>query len=403
MDPAPAPLIDRREFLAAAVAASLGTMRKRTVAFSRLDGVVGARTLHPTGSPSAAESFHTLVLGDSFAWQPGLRTSEKSCTLVMQHCVDHSDGRFSAGTMRIFARSGSVMGDRVAAKDLLTTRDDDVPWPGEVPDVYWDDPHPHGNRRAAAPSIWRQLARAVSPAGRGYVDPRLVRLVLITAGASDVVMANVVAPRGSDQHPSFRRWIATQCGARMTPLLPAVADAFPNARIVVAGYPQMVSEQTDAMELAKYLAALGVTATGTVVESGGVLPTKALAALAAPALKTLSARQSALFAEESSKVLHGAVDGVNAGRPTKRVTFADVRGRWTAQNAYGAPESYFWHFTAPHDPPDHTAAARNAVCRTHTQVAGTPLDIVCVHAAMGHPNVEGARVYASAIVAALDR
>lgn len=384
------PSLARREFLAGVIAAGLS---------ARCDWFVTLRPRLPTPTPGP---FHIVVLGDSFAWQPGLAMGEKSCALVRKYCLSRASDQQLASSMRVFARSGAVIGEPAAAKEHRPSGDA-APWPGDVTDAFWDDPHPGGERRPAAPSVWQQLARATNSSGRGYVDPQVVSLVLVTAGSSDVAIPNIVAPRAPTEHGSFRQWIGARCGDRMRGLLPAIADAFPTAKILVTGFPQIVSEQTDAMELGRYLGALGVTAAGSVVESGGVLPREALRALATAAVKAASARQSALFAEESCKVLRDAVDHANGNHASRRVGFIDVRSRWTARNAYGAPESFFWHFTAPGEPPDNTAHARNAVCKTHTTVAGMPLDIMCVQAAMGHPNVAGARAYADAIIARLER
>lgn len=85
-------------------------------------------------------------------------------------------------------------------------------------------------------------------------------------------------------------------------------------------------------------------------------------------MKEGSRAQSAAFADESSKVLQEAVDLVNATHPGARAIFVDVRSQWLDVNAYGAPSSYFWHFTGPRRPPDHTTDARNEICKTHNRL-----------------------------------
>lgn len=408
--------MDRRAFLGGAIAAGLGGMMgraSRLFAMPRLRAAADllAATSMPgrpglSGEPvhrsPAPGPFNILVLGDSYAWQPGLLPAEKSWFLVTQHITSVLAGFREVTPPRVFARSGAVIGEADYGAPFAA-KDSAAPWPGDVPDVFWDDAHPGGDTGYAAPSMWEQLRRAQSPRGRGYVDPRQVALVLVSGGGNDVAVTNIVAPRpGPNHHAEFRQWIDTLCGDRMKRFLPAVANAFPDAKIVVTGYPQVVSDSTDSWALGRYLGALGVTVGGAIAATGGVVTGIALAALASPIVKALSAAQSAAFADESSRVLQEAVNQVNAAHGGTRAVFVDVRTTWDATHAYGAPGSYLWPFTAPGDPPDHTAAARRAMCATHGQVAGVPTDLECVQGAMGHPNVEGAQAYAEAVGAALD-
>lgn len=231
--------------------------------------------------------------------------------------------------------------------------------------------------------------------------PKEVDLVFLGGGGNDVGVPNIVSPtHGENDHAYIRMCALTRVG-RMLPLLLRVAQEFPMARIVVVGYPQLVSARSAALEVTKYLAVLGVAGGSLIGGSTGAEVLGIAAIAASPALKEGARGESQVFADVSSDVLKDAVRVVNAAHGNRAV-FADMRPHWDDTFAYGAPQSHFWHFTAPLNPPDNTHDARWQICKTHDFLGNGTSDIKCAHGAMGHYNVNGARVHADAAIAALD-
>jgi hypothetical protein len=367
-------------------------------------------------------AFNMVVLGDSYMWQPGLLMEEKAFTLVQRRIETFLKDSRDVAVPRVFARSGAIIGtaapfapvpyDGCSVYPLQHAKDVAAAWPADKPFVYWDDQHPEGDKDYAAPSVWMQLIRAQDETRTDFVRPDNVDLVLIDGGGNDIGVMNIVSPLPADYWHEPARVLTRWCVGRMQQLLPAVARAFPNAGIVVTGYPQVVTSSSNSFTLLGFVGTgllptmLAIASAGSGAAGGGMTAVN-LAQLSvvvgvatvasAPGIRDNSSVQSGAFAEVSSNVLRKAVE------ETPRTAFADVRTQWGDLNGYGAPNSYFWHFTAPQDPPDHTHVERGRICNTHGHiVTGGTTDILCTHGAMGHPNVEGAKAYAKTILLALD-
>lgn len=389
--------IDRRSFLTRAAVAGAGVGYFGLGLPASLGGLPTARAA--TRNPPF-RAFNMLVLGDSYISQPGLLKEQRSWSLVASSIAAHLEGFRTVNPPRVFARSGAEIRPEHDTPDRLQ-KDLAAPWPGDKPDAFWEDPHPNGDKDYAAPSLWRQLLRSLDPQHAGFVPPNEVDLVFLGGGGNDVGVTNIVTPAHGDNNHGYIRMLANNGVGRMLPLLDRVAHEFPMARIVVVGYPQLVSARSAALEVTKYLAVLGVAGGSLIGGSTGAEVLGVAAIAASPALKEGARSESQVFAEVSSAVLQDAVRVVNVGHGNRAV-FADIRPHWDDNFAYGAPQSHFWHFTAPLNPPDNTHDARWQVCKTHDFLGNGTSDIKCAHGAMGHYNVAGARVHADAAIAALD-
>jgi hypothetical protein len=189
----------------------------------------------------------------------------------------------------------------------------------------------------------------------------------------------------------------------MKELLPAVATAFPNAKVVITNYFQIVSEKSDMVYLWELLRFWDVIGDGVNVMSDP--------------LRQKMSDQSLAFHEESTAGFREAVsettrslaasaqrtpatrvsvqlDGMS--RSPSRVALAEVP--FGPRNAYGAPETFLFHVNEP----DPAAGVRKPACMSQVP-NGSPALPSCLLAATGHPNVEGARAYASAITGVLGR
>ena len=109
--------------------------------------------------------------------------------------------------------------------------------------------------------------------------------------------------------------------------------------------------------------------------------------------------QCEVFWEESDRALQRAVNTSNADAGDPRAIF--VTPGFTRRNATFAPEPWLWGLNGDFTPQDEVIVTRRASC-----VAAIPeFDVFareqCFRASAGHPNVSGARAYATAILAAI--
>ena len=366
--------LDRRAFLRrAAAAAALGGFLSPT---DLADLLAKHPTLNGQGRP-----FEMLVLGDSIMWGQGLKDEQKFSYRVEQWVRGQLPG--IEVHRHVLAHSGAtIRADPVG--------DAKPPTHGEVPNHF--------------PSITAQLATAQNATYPLHppLDPRSVALVLLDGGINDVGTKVILNPDPTVGRAWMRDVTRRKCVDRMKELLPAVATAFPNAKIVITNYFQIVSEKSDMVyvwELLRFWDVVG----------GGIN------AMSAP-LRHKMSDQSLAFHEESTLGFREAVSETTrqlaaSAKPApvnvvghlelpprvpSRVALADVQ--FGARNAYGASETLLFHVNEP----DPAASVRKPACVSQVP-NGSPALPNCLLAATGHPNVQGARVYADAIIAALGR
>jgi lysophospholipase L1-like esterase len=368
---------DRRDFLKhLALGAAAGGAYLGFGGLSAAWGQPGRRGLLDAAARLPQQRpFHMLVIGDSIMWGQGLREENKFSTLVARWIESQLSG-VQVLTSR-WAHSGAVIqpDDREDRKKGT---------PGEVPNAY--------------PSITAQVSTAVAA-----ISPRYpVDLVLMDGGINDVSVWAILTtdPTISDKLAWIRRLTRERCTDRMKLLLPLVLGKFPSAKVVVTSYFPIVSPESDPRSLAELLAVLDVSRVTSAVT---------------PLLRTTLGVQAQLFHEEyvagvgpvvlNAEPLGRIVTAATSSAPPNPVDVGQVSGtglasgRRTAfalvpfkpENSYGAPKSWLW--TA--EQADQVYAQRRAQCRAAG--VSNALNPKCYKAAMGHPNVEGAREYALAI------
>ena len=329
-------------------------------------------------SPSAqGRSFEILVLGDSIMWGQGLKEEQKFSYRVEQWVRARLPG--IEVHRHVLAHSGAQIRPNPVEDAKPGTH-------GEVPNRY--------------PSISAQLATAragVLPL-HAPLDPLAVSLVLLDGGINDLGSKKLLDPTVD------RAWVREQtrklCVDRMKGLLPRVAESFPNAKIVMTNYFQIVSDDSDMALLWDLLEFWSLI--------GGPIN-----AMTGP-LRALLSGHCLAFHEESTRGLREAVVETNqqllatakSASPVRSVAQIDVtrtRGRvafaevpFGPRNAYGAPETFLYYVKEP----DPVAAQRKLACGQQVPVA-SPEYPNCLYASTGHPNVQGARAYADAIIGVL--
>ena len=371
---------DRREFLTGAVlgAAALGGVH---LTFGSL-----GRALKES-VPQAAP-FNVVVLGDSIMWGQGLNEGQKFSYKVARWIGQRLPG--TEVRRHVLAHSGARI-----LKDVA--EDAKPPLHEEVPSHF--------------PSVTKQLARfrtrPFAKTGSGLPGAEEVSLVLLDGGINDFNTKTILTLDPTVGRSWVRAQTRQRCVARMKELLPSVVDTFPNAKVVVTNYFQIISEQSDMVyvwELLRFWKVLGVPLNG----------------ISAPLRKKLS-DQSLAFHQESTAGFREAVAEVSGrlraiansgdmpvpnanppGRleavrpPPSRVVLAEAP--FGPQNSYGAPDRYLFYMNEP----DPAASERKPKCVEQTAEMSVAFPN-CLLAAAGHPNVRGAEAYTEAITDKLQR
>jgi hypothetical protein len=308
------------------------------------------------------DTFVMLVMGDSIQWGQGLRSDLKFHSIVERHL-----GR--GGAMGVYktvhAHSGATIG--------VGSNHQENPVYGEVPTSH--------------PTVLQQVDLYND-------DATLVDLVLLDGGINDIGVNDIINPLGDDDLVHLTR---KHCFEDMKVLLGKVTQRFPNAKVIVTGYYQIVSDDSDLNRLTLLLAGFGmlVGALGAAVGVGVSI-----------AQKNAMVSRSRSFAEAAEDRLKEAIADVRAAQRAaglkERVFFASPS--FGPSNAIFAGNSWLWGLELDLGPADDkelggVEADRQAACeRVESEHPGRTDGFRCKRASMGHPNEKGAQAYAKAVI-----
>jgi hypothetical protein len=313
-------------------------------------------------------TFVLAVFGDSIAWGQGLREEEKYHALVAKDIAN----RLSTNNVNVFdrnvkAHSGAIIGvckipsGPIPFGDVLlpdACKRPRSPLPGEVP-TSW-------------PTVLRQVDEFEGP-------PEAVNLVLVDGGINDVGVSYILDPSNSVEAIQNNTRVA--CYDDMKTLLQHIIHKFPNpeTKVIVSGYYQIISEDTDLVLLAAILTlAFGINGL-----------------IAAAPLRSKLASNSLAFANTANSSLQKAVNEVNAqlgGRT--RVSLAVPP--FNSTHAVMASSPWLFGISRSLQPQDSVAADRANQCDSAGSRVSSKLR--CSYASVGHPNQVGAQEYASSII-----
>jgi len=369
--------LDRREFLKTTTSAVGGIFLPLGLDSALASPFNGSSM---AGAPlSQGRPFEMLVLGDSIMWGQGLKDEQKFSYRVEQWIRGRLPG--IEVHRHVFAHSGArIKPDAV--------EDAKPPTNGEVPNKY--------------PSITGQLAAAQGATFPLHppLDPQNVSLVLLDGGINDFGSKTILNPDPTVGRAWVRRVTRDVCVDRMKGLLPAVATAFPNAKVVITNYFQIVSEKSEMVIIWELLQFWEVVGGAVNFMSDSLRQKLSDQSLAFHEESTAGFREAVqettrtlLASDKGSPPVNVAVQLARAPRPS-RVALAEVP--FGPRNAYGAPETFLFHVNEP----DPAASVRKPVCMSQVPNASPALPN-CLLAATGHPNVDGARAYANAIIGVL--
>jgi hypothetical protein len=325
----------------------------------------------------SGRDFEMLVVGDSHISGQGLQEKNKLYYLVKDWLQEEVFGATRAVSLKVKAHSGSRLELHAEELEKMTEAGDDINkfYPREA--------------NLSSPSISAQ----VDLAAKEYERAESVDLVMLSGGITDVLVANTVNP--FIKETKARALIRRYCNEGMGALLEKTTETFPNARVVVLGYFPIVSTKSDIRKIARYLF--------KVVKFPHPLQFALTNGLSRQFLKILRkkmAGRSRLWVAESNRETRAAIARVNARFDRQRIVF--VESPITEENCFGTKNTLLWETDKDNFPGDQRYNERKAMCpQVFDEIKfahyGKLSVRLCELAAIGHPNVEGARAFAEAV------
>lgn len=332
------------------------------------------------GFTEGAEDFRMAVLGDSVLWGSGLREENKIYSKVARWLETEvfREKRRVAKPL-VLAHSGATIFPEFDKKEKLT------------PSARFNEIN------SSNPSILNQIDLAAESYRGQNVNPENVELIIVNGGANDLRVQNLLLMLFPN-HEVIER-AEKYCYESMTLVLTKIADTFPNARIVVPGYYQIVSKQTKASELPKSILGLvGLRKLGAIAN---------IPFYRDRWVRDSLARKSGYWQKYSDFNLESVVSELNISRPLpdsknqtnpQRAFF--VRAPFEPENSYAAPDTYLWKLVSWGKSNDEMRAERKQLCRLEGKKNLSYS--ICSKSAIGHPNVKGAQAYFEAIKSTLE-
>ena len=302
--------------------------------------------------------FYLAVIGDSIQWGNGLQERDKMSALVTD-VIERETGR------KVIRQRYAHSGARIVPRDGDSVCEVDCN--GEVP--------------TASTSIVVQ-AELIQ-------RPELIDLVLMDGCINDVEVLTIINPATTNDE--LANVTQQYCGNEMTSLIRKVRERAPQAAIVVTGYYQVIGPDSDALALR----VLEITR--------GLLLDEVDASILSELVE-----QAATFRDVAHQSIQVAIETVSTESGTTDIVFADPE--FGPENAAFAPDTWLWGVTE--DSPAFQSVALGLELFPEDPMFEMRLEdcfrsdaigdgLTCVYASMGHPNPDGARAYADAVVRAL--
>jgi hypothetical protein len=339
---------------------------------------VGVRVVLPDAGPWSGsnninltlDTFRILVFGDSVMWGQGLEEPNKFHSLVEQAIRQrHGD----IGVYKdVRAHSGAMLSAKLASPiSRLGGTAFQQRLNGEIPTDF--------------PLISDQILEFENaPDAQDDMD-----LILLDGGINDINVRTILSPLTSSGELSAGAKIA--CHDDMVELLKELVSKFSKAKIIVTGYYQVISNQSDLALLDALMIAVGLDLAS--------IPGAIIGGLATAEIRDRISANCALFASEANRQLQNAVAEVNAALPGSvgtRAFFADPK--FGPANAALAPDSFVYGIHIDLSPEDPTSVAGPRAAACDAAGSGQTDVAICKRASVGHPNARGAQAYANAIM-----
>lgn len=343
---------------------------------------VYSQSLNPVSNDkNDAGQFNLLVLGDSIPWGQGLKDEHKAWYQVKTWLEDSGGRKVSA---RVEAHSGAVIGS-----------------PGDS----GGNPVPpqDGEVNRGLPSVNHQIDNAL----HSFADPSQVDLVLVDGCINDVDARRLL--NAANTPDNIRELAQEKCGPPVEAMLSKIITSFPKAHVIITGYYPILSEKTESDLFIRALVKRFYT--GTARMNDKQLRTRLIDISREWYLAT-----NRMLARATKKV-----DAESAAKGSRqRALFAEIA--FLPEYSFAAPQSRLWGFDASFlrkllviltlgrvtlKTNDERRNQRGTSCKdTFRRPASETRDqkkarenriLLCRLAAIGHPNREGASMYAEAI------
>jgi hypothetical protein len=342
---------------------------------------VHGQSPQPAADGQSVRDFNLLVLGDSIEWGQGLKDDHKAWYLV-KTWLETSAGR--KVRTRVEAHSGAVIGS-----------------PGDSA----GNPVPSldGEVNRGLPSVNNQIDNALG----SYSDPSQVDLVLVDGCINDLDARRLL--NAANTVDGIHDLVQQKCGPPVESLVNRILTSFPKAHVIVTGYYPILSEKTASDLFMRNLIKRFYTGTAPMNDKQ---------------LRTRLIEISREWYQTTNQMLGVATRKVDAQSAAKgsgqRALFAEIA--FLPEHSFAAPQSRLWGFEASFlrkllviltlgrvtlKTNDERRNQRGTSCKENfRRPEGETRDqkkarenriTLCRLAAIGHPNREGALMYAEAI------
>lgn len=332
----------------------------------------------------AAGAFEFLVVGDSLIFGQGLLEKDKIYTHIAEWLRTSAPGAPQQVNMKVKAHSGSTL--KFHADEAEAYRK-----AGREETYYYK---PEVN--VSFPSTWKQIevgAAEYKAEGKNGAD-----LIVLSGSITDITVAKVLDPKGDDE--LLKKQVKQYSHDDMLDVLNHAARLHPEAVIAVLGYFPMVSPQSNDTRLLNSW----LEAQSTPRFKKWLMNNPLARKLFFQKIGDRAIARSRLYQEESTKQLQAAVDDFNKNFERPRAVL--VRSPLTEDHSFETPNTMLFKMGKKGIPEDPMYRERDADCNASLtelkRTTGIDYPIrFCEVAGVGHPNPQGARMYANAVIAAL--
>jgi hypothetical protein len=174
-------------------------------------------------------------------------------------------------------------------------------------------------------------------------------------------------------------------------LVEKLAAKFKNARIIIAAYYEFLTKESQRGYIRALLKAFGKM-------PGGFMADWAIRTVMGIVKRRLL-KNCDTFSDQSLIAFQQVAEEINRRSGKQRVLVA--RANIRTQNAAFASDPWLFGVRKDLSPQDPQAAVREAACRETDLARKRPF--ICSRASVGHPNPKGAKAYAEAIFALIQK
>ncbi|MEP7289692.1 MAG: SGNH/GDSL hydrolase family protein [Chloroflexota bacterium] len=305
-----------------------------------------------------------VVFGTSILWGQGLEDGDKIHSVVVQLLRERFPERNVKATF--LAHSGASTG---FAQD------------GSV-DAH-REPRIHGE----VPTLYPTIIQEIEEFDALNIPSESIDIVLLDAGINDVHVTTILDPFTTPH--DIEKQVEIYCHQHMELLIERLLAKFKNAKIVIVGYYEFFTEESEEEYIHTLLKAFGKLPVGPIID--------AVFGVAEGLIKRRLLTNCATFSNQSRAAFEQVAADLNSRSGSQRVFVAcpDI----AAQHAAFASDPWLYGINDDLSPQDPVAHLRSVACISAGLLRTQPL--FCEKASAGHPNPKGAKAYAEAILAVL--